>query len=288
MDRPIISYGLDERYLPEAAGSYVSLWIEDLVFSGQYWFLRAADLSLSALRGLRTKPGVIVAGLLIMAGSAFALNVHIQLSNSQRLTACLDIESLSNGVELYRIETGKLPRRLEDLVPKYVRDLHSDPWGHNYVLYRGAGGAAIVSAGPDGQLGGVDDVVRVISTNTPKADSRPLAVCPPARCGNVMPDESHTIEHMGCPRIAGGPSGVRIAALQEGTLTDAGLRSGDLVTRVNGLSMLGPEAFFDAYPKLRDSERFEIDLERNGRPVHVTIDRAWATARLPNEDHHAR
>ena len=112
MDRQIITYGLDERDLPEAASSYASLWIEDLIFSGQYWSLRAADLSLSALRWLRTKPAAIIAGFLIVAGSALALNVHNKLSYSRRMSACLDVEAISNGewgAGLKRCDTCQRP-----------------------------------------------------------------------------------------------------------------------------------------------------------------------------------
>jgi hypothetical protein len=69
------------------------------------------------------------------------------------------MKALMNSIELYRVRNAELPARLEDLVPKYAKALHLDPWGHNYVLYRGPGGVAIVSAGPDGQLGTADDIV---------------------------------------------------------------------------------------------------------------------------------
>jgi hypothetical protein len=151
-----------EADLPEIAASAAELWVEDLVFSAEYWCLRGAGSALSLLRWLRLRPIAIVAGFLVLAGSAMAVNVYNKLSYSQRMSARLDIESIANGVELYRADAGQIPSRLEDLIPKYVRDLHSDPWGRNYVLYRGPGGAAVVSAGPDGALGTSDDLVRLI------------------------------------------------------------------------------------------------------------------------------
>jgi hypothetical protein len=165
MHRPIISYGLDERYLAEAAGSYISLRIEDLVFSAEYWCLRAASSAFSIWGWLRVRPLAIVAGFLVLAGSAMALNVHNIWCEAQRTAASLDLESIANTVARYRTETGQLPARLEDLAPKYLNGLRADPWGRNYVLYRGAGGAAVVSAGPDGALGTTDDLVRLIDAD---------------------------------------------------------------------------------------------------------------------------
>ncbi|HTO95418.1 MAG TPA: hypothetical protein VMK66_00125 [Myxococcales bacterium] len=47
-------------------------------------------------------------------------------------------------------------------LPQYLKDLHADPWGRNYALYRGEGGIAIVSAGPDRDLCSPDDVLHVV------------------------------------------------------------------------------------------------------------------------------
>jgi hypothetical protein len=107
------------------------------------------------------RPLVSCASLLLVATSAVALNIRHQLWDSQAMTARLELKAIANGVEVYRSDTGSPPSRLEDLVPKYARDLHRDPWGNNYAFYRGAGGVAIVSAGPDGQLGTADDIIKI-------------------------------------------------------------------------------------------------------------------------------
>src|SRR5205823_2360459 len=53
--------------------------------------------------------------------------------------ATLDLKAIMNGVEVYRLENGSLPHELPDLVPRYLKELHADPWGHRYLYYRGPG-----------------------------------------------------------------------------------------------------------------------------------------------------
>jgi general secretion pathway protein C len=52
--------------------------------------------------------------------------------------------------------------------------------------------------------------------------------------------------------------------------TKIGIQNGDVVTRINGFDMNSPEKALEVYSKLRDATRIEIDLDRNGTPVHQT------------------
>ena len=49
-----------------------------------------------------------------------------------------------------------------------------------------------------------------------------------------------------------------------------GLRNGDVLQRINGLSLESPDRAFEAYNRLRDSSRIELEVERNGQVVHQT------------------
>lgn len=49
-----------------------------------------------------------------------------------------------------------------------------------------------------------------------------------------------------------------------------GLRSGDAVTRINGLPLTTPEEGLEAYTRLRNATRIELEIERAGRPLRRT------------------
>src|SRR5207237_2311366 len=110
---------------------------------------------------LRRSPVAIAAALVLAAGSAVALSVQSKVIDAQYTVAGQDLTSLSIGAELFERDTGESPARLEDLVPRYLTDLHADPWGRSYVSFRGPGGLALVSAGRDGERGTPDDLVLI-------------------------------------------------------------------------------------------------------------------------------
>lgn len=49
-----------------------------------------------------------------------------------------------------------------------------------------------------------------------------------------------------------------------------GLRNGDVLQRINGLSLDSVERGLEAYQKMRESPRLELDVERNGQPMRLT------------------
>src|ERR1041384_8525485 len=84
----------------------------------------------------------IVVGLVILGliAGAIGYNVFSQLKEAQIKTATLDLKAISNGVDLYHVETGQWPDGLTQLVPKYIKDIHKDPWGTDYAFVRPGGG----------------------------------------------------------------------------------------------------------------------------------------------------
>jgi hypothetical protein len=49
-----------------------------------------------------------------------------------------------------------------------------------------------------------------------------------------------------------------------------GLVDGDVIRRINGFDMNSPLTVLEAYSRLRDADRFELDLERNCEPLRKT------------------
>jgi len=161
MDRPIISYGLDERELPDAAGSYVSFWIEDLVYAAEFWMVRAARIGLDAFNWALRRPLMILAAGGIGLAGLSAANAALTCRDCNVFLARMEAGRLADAAEQFRHEHGAAPNRIEDLVPRYAHATQSDPWGRSYVFLRGPGGLAVVSAGRDGLLGTQDDIVVV-------------------------------------------------------------------------------------------------------------------------------
>jgi hypothetical protein len=59
------------------------------------------------------------------------------------------------AVERYRLAGGKVPERLEELVPQYLSEVPSDPFDGNPIRYRHADpGYCLYSISDDGQDNG--------------------------------------------------------------------------------------------------------------------------------------
>ena len=109
-------------------------------------------------RGMTLIEIMVVLVILGLIAGAIGYNVFNQLKEAQIRTATLDLKSISNGVDLYHVETGQWPESLQQLVPKYIKDLHKDPWGSEYAYLRSGEGYEVYSYGPDKAQGGGDDI----------------------------------------------------------------------------------------------------------------------------------
>jgi general secretion pathway protein C len=49
-----------------------------------------------------------------------------------------------------------------------------------------------------------------------------------------------------------------------------GVQNGDVIRRINGFDLNSPEKALEVYTKLKDANRIEIELERNGAPIRKT------------------
>ena len=109
-------------------------------------------------RGMTLIEIMVVLVILGLIAGAIGYNVFNQLKEAQVRTATLDLKAISNGVDLYHVETGQWPDSLGQLVPKYVKELHKDPWGTDYSYLHTGEGYEVYSYGPDKAQGGGDDI----------------------------------------------------------------------------------------------------------------------------------
>src|SRR2546421_3278471 len=86
----------------------------------------------AAARGMTLIEIMVVLVILGLIAGAIGYNVFSQLKEAQIKTATLDLKAISNGVDLYHVETGQWPDRLEQLMPEVVKEVHKDPRGSDY------------------------------------------------------------------------------------------------------------------------------------------------------------
>ena len=109
-------------------------------------------------RGMTLIEIMVVLVILGLIAGAIGYNVFQQLKDAQVKTAKLDLQAIANGVDLYHVDTGQWPDSLQQLLPKYVREIRKDPWGKDYSYVRAGDGYDVYSYGPDKVQGGGDDI----------------------------------------------------------------------------------------------------------------------------------
>jgi type II secretion system protein C len=66
--------------------------------------------------------------------------------------------------------------------------------------------------------------------------------------------------------------GVQVARLAEGSLlTDAGLRSGDVITQINGTQIDGMATLIGLWPRLQSATELRAVVTRNGQPISLVV-----------------
>ena len=112
----------------------------------------------AAARGMTLIEIMVVLVILGLIAGAIGFNVFQRLKEAQVRSAQLDLRAISNAVDLYHVETGQWPEGIQQLAPKYLKDLHKDPWGIDYAYVRSGDGFDVYSYGPDKAQGGGDDI----------------------------------------------------------------------------------------------------------------------------------
>ena len=120
---------------------------------------------------------IVVIALVAVLAAVIAPNLLGKATEANRKSATIQLEKIANAVELYRLETGRYPEELSDLVRRpsgverwngpYVRKLSQlqDPWGNDLVMQRPGenGPFDIISYAADGQPGGEGDDADITS-----------------------------------------------------------------------------------------------------------------------------
>jgi general secretion pathway protein C len=67
--------------------------------------------------------------------------------------------------------------------------------------------------------------------------------------------------------------GFKLFAIRPGSLyAKLGLQNGDVIQRVNGMSLKTPQSALAAFESLREARHVEVDLERGGTMIHKVYD----------------
>lgn len=76
------------------------------------------------------------------------------------------------------------------------------------------------------------------------------------------------------PAFENGQSvGFKLAAIRQNSLfSKIGLQNGDVLKRINGLTLDSPERVLEAFTKLREAKHIELDIDRGGGPVRKVYD----------------
>lgn len=120
---------------------------------------------------------IVVIALVAVLAAVIAPNLLGKATEANRKSATIQLEKIANSVELYRLETGRYPEELTDLVRRpdgverwngpYVRKLSQlqDPWGNDLVIRRPGehGPFDVISYGADGRPGGEGDDADILS-----------------------------------------------------------------------------------------------------------------------------
>ena len=122
----------------------------------------------NAMRAGFTLIEILVAVAIIgILGTVATVSIPKILENAKIKAAKSGVDSLKNAVVTYNIEKGKYPSDLKALVEASGDDepvveggegALYDPWGVEYKYERKGKKIVVISAGPDGEFGGEDDI----------------------------------------------------------------------------------------------------------------------------------
>ncbi|MCC6336531.1 MAG: type II secretion system protein GspG [Myxococcales bacterium] len=98
---------------------------------------------------------VTISALLMSAVAVSALTIH---QNSLRERARMDVRTVLNVLDMYRMSKGRYPEPEKGLgaltAAKLVKEVPTDPWGKAYAYALEEGEPVVTSFGADGAPGG--------------------------------------------------------------------------------------------------------------------------------------
>ncbi|MCO5166082.1 MAG: hypothetical protein M9894_06905 [Planctomycetes bacterium] len=126
--------------------------------------LRPAPWSTLAAAARRVPRELAVAALVALLLTGGAVAAHV--ADPPRTTSLVrraqsDLRWLADAAALFRIVRGHWPESIDELVDAgLLKEAPGpDPWGNAYLLVRRPVGVEFLSRGPDGALGGGDDLL---------------------------------------------------------------------------------------------------------------------------------
>lgn len=125
-------------------------------------------------RGFTLVEVLLVVAILGILATVVAVNLGGHGERARIRAARASIAAISTAVDMYEIDTGRIPSSLQNLISgsgepnwngPYIRGgLPVDPWGTPFSLERrGDSGYVVRSAGPDMQMGTDDDITSFIT-----------------------------------------------------------------------------------------------------------------------------
>ncbi len=107
----------------------------------------------------------VLAGLAFLAALASGVKQVSPIRQRPRTRAEGDIAEMKKAIQIYRLQMGKLPQRLDDLRRSFRENPEGifdgslkDPWGRVYVYeVTGSRKFVVTTFGADGKPGGNDD-----------------------------------------------------------------------------------------------------------------------------------
>ncbi len=141
----------------------------------------------------------------------------------------------------------------------------------------------IMDVGGQEQMLVIEDVetkpgaAAVASAGAQRAARPPRGAPTPAQDSGLTNVMKNLDEYIGKARVVpyfkgGEPYGFRVSNLSsDAMIYELGVRSGDIIRSVNGISIRTPEDAFKAYQQFQNEASVQVELERNGVPTTVTV-----------------
>lgn len=125
-----------------------------------------------AIKGFTLIELLIVMVILGLLASLVAPTMFSKVDSSKRNTAETQMQMLSTSLDAYRLDVGRYPEQLSELIrsearnwdgPYLPRDVPLDPWDNPYVYQRISNNQySLKSLGADGREGGEGDDAEIV------------------------------------------------------------------------------------------------------------------------------
>lgn len=123
------------------------------------------------------------------------------------------------------------------------------------------------------------DVDDAAAPDAPAAAGAAWDALPPSETKKITPQAvdgllasyDHVLPARVVPALEKGqPAGVKLFSIQPGSVyQQLGLENGDIVRRVNGHDLTGPDAAREIFAKVKHAKELRLDIKRRGKPMRL-------------------